>query len=1328
MKESTSTEETATPKGDDGLHPSPHSKPTPEGTITTTTPTTTTTATTSAETLLMDGSSASAAGNSEGNNGALLDYVGTKQSVLKLFSLPFSNQSVSVGIHNVEGCLLIDADPALTNATAREPSYNQEKIGEEQQERKHKDETMVLPVTNQQHSAALAVISSIIEKGDTATSTAPADHGTKNMPHPALDKAVELFEKQKSSSEPTEYYPWEFSGMKMLVGSDAIVYRSATPETSLTVRVEDAEVMRQQLEMFHHHQSKDQNEKNAQQQQHPGKRTYAEALRTRKLMVDQQNSNKPGGPSNNQSQLGPSQGCSAPPDQSNGDTYASFQLQTTVLPSTNMPLAEKFSISSEPPTTSDGTSALSSPICTCIDAYLDQLIANVPQLALVLREHGFVQSVKLLQTEHISALMNKETYDTSNPFEVINLHQSSNSNSSSTPTSTAPASPSDPDHLFDPKVLKMNATSLLNFLKANCTKDNATYLLHREAGQSNIQLLDITSSSQQRQKKWIWVLAMMSYRFSQRLRHLSSDAIMTDALKRSFRSRERSLLQNTLSLLEDFADMGGQPHELLVAEVCQKLAGTFLRARASMEDASLGGQQKQQQSDPSQPCPAISKALHPKFSAVKPDSLSKALDYLERGTAALWQLWRQTVATKKKQTADDSSSTDLQNTVVSIEADSSSSDEEEEEEAKLESEVKGEALAFQLMPLHDETIDIALRLAEHHMGAYWSSSAMQSLRKAARTMADAIEVCQFAKNGDKGNQLSMWKHRLQLQYTRLWELCGHFARSFAADDLWRERGHAAGDDVVSVLRDAEAALPLQRNQPVSPRTASRAEYLFAPYQAGLLEEAGDLFELSGLVDDGEPDALEAARELLDMKRQLGRDRRRVLVAACISYRRAVAAYEASLEYEIRQGGNGRDQSGSGSAETSFHTQLVPEEAALLILLFQRLGDAYNELGKLFLQELRQLLSAGHTTDHGHEAGAARKFDKPAAPLLASAQHCFEAGVRVFQKSGDTRNACLLLCNICQCYKLRANATFAGRKGDKAPAVSHADTNLKCAIQQLEAAHEMMGQRDADPFTWDMVSNELAATLLVLGVRRRQALLGGGSVPTLLHILRLSPGETRSIVEPMEKALLIYEQSGNFHQTAAVQYQLAQFFSKVWTCQRDEAQTREKLSLAFKHYNSAHGFFSRSLRGNEATFVLLCLDLSNLYSTVSGEAGEECHCQALKCYIDTMDAFSTESIEQRGRTVEAQAEWISTMATLATSVEDRLFKTLRCLVKLEESKAANTDVSGGCSYKSIYRAALGVKMGQTKRSEAEKQEASPLLNVHDILRTVNEQYVAKPRAS
>ena len=172
-------------------------------------------------------------------------------------------------------------------------------------------------------------------------------------------------------------------------------------------------------------------------------------------------------------------------------------------------------------------------------------------------------------------LLEESTLDTALPFEHVVQKQQQSSASS--------------NDIFSPKIMEMNASALLRFLQTNCSRDNATYLLRREVGETNIQLYDISSISRQRQRTWSRWLATMSYRFALRLRHLelhleetenkeengggSAKATQSPASpslqmqRRQFRVRQRSLLHTTLELLDDLADMDGQAQESLVVKL-----------------------------------------------------------------------------------------------------------------------------------------------------------------------------------------------------------------------------------------------------------------------------------------------------------------------------------------------------------------------------------------------------------------------------------------------------------------------------------------------------------------------------------------------------------------------------------------------------------------------------------------------------------------------------------------------------------------------------------------------------------------------------------------
>ena len=312
-----------------------------------------------------------------------------------------------------------------------------------------------------------------------------------------------------------------------------------------------------------------------------------------------------------------------------------------------------------------------------------------------------------------------------------------------------------------------------------------------------------------------------------------------------------------------------------------------------------------------------------------------------------------------------------------------------------------------------------------------------------------------------------------------------------------------------------------------------------------------------------------------------------------------------------------------------------------------------------------------------------------AIMLASAQFWFLEGLEQFTEGKDLRNLALLRCNLCQCCKIRANTNviLPGTTAEDSRRKNSSESYLQEAVNHLTSAHSCMGDRDADPITWDMVSEELAATLLVLGVRRRQSALSSSSEPLVFQAMRLTPGAENNIVEPMERSCKIYESLGTArasHQAAAAQYQLALYFSKVWTCQRDEGKTRAKLAAAFKHYGLAHRYFYQHIKGNESTFVVLSLDFSNLYSAVSGK---ECLSKALLCCLDTREAFASPVAQVA----------LEQMTTLAESVEAKISKLLLNLVKIEKdnnNSKFKPDAKPVDKYKNMYRIVLGHKMKST----------------------------------
>jgi hypothetical protein len=203
---------------------------------------------------------------------------------------------------------------------------------------------------------------------------------------------------------------------------------------------------------------------------------------------------------------------------------------------------------------------------TCLDYYLDNMMAAVPELALCLHSKGFLRGVSVCPTDGIPTL------HTGDPNFGLGQHGTSQG-------SSFPLDPSKPislqgdidsdrkgssEALFDPQVVEFNALAILRFLQQTCSKENGTYILHRkgecnDSGKSNtnsgdsIQVYDLEAMSALYQRKWKWLLAMVSHRFALRLSHHHA---MSNAVSREMLAdRQLSLLNTCHDLLLECRDL-----------------------------------------------------------------------------------------------------------------------------------------------------------------------------------------------------------------------------------------------------------------------------------------------------------------------------------------------------------------------------------------------------------------------------------------------------------------------------------------------------------------------------------------------------------------------------------------------------------------------------------------------------------------------------------------------------------------------------------------------------------------------------------------------------
>uniref|UniRef100_A0A7R9YDJ3 EDRF1 N-terminal domain-containing protein n=1 Tax=Pinguiococcus pyrenoidosus TaxID=172671 RepID=A0A7R9YDJ3_9STRA len=220
-------------------------------------------------------------------------------------------------------------------------------------------------------------------------------------------------------------------------------------------------------------------------------------------------------------------------------------------------------------------------ICTCLDIYLDNVMANIPELALCMHAKGFLRGVTKMRTVDIPWMG----------------------------TGDRSAQP-----IFSAADVDMTASALLRFLKSNCNREGGTYILHREAADeaddsqddAKIRLYDVTALGMGSQRRWKWLLGMLCYRFAVRIaQHLKTppNRSLDAKFVGTMMQRQRSLFQTAFDLLHQLRSEV-QPHATggaeaeppppdaaeaplnrsslayptITASICEEIANTYILA------------------------------------------------------------------------------------------------------------------------------------------------------------------------------------------------------------------------------------------------------------------------------------------------------------------------------------------------------------------------------------------------------------------------------------------------------------------------------------------------------------------------------------------------------------------------------------------------------------------------------------------------------------------------------------------------------------------------------------------------------------------------------
>lgn len=784
-------------------------------------------------------------------------------------------------------------------------------------------------------------------------------------------------------------------------------------------------------------------------------------------------------------------------------------------------------------------------LSTCLDLYLDNVMANVPELALCLHAKGFLRGVRVLRTDSIPYL----------------------------PSCAVSSEP-----MFDPKVIDFNASTILRFLRDNCRRDVGTYILRMSPEGEALHLYDLDAMSVERKLKWKWLLAMVSYRFAVRLGHHIKRG--SAATKAQIRSRQRKLFSSSFQLLGEIHALGGEAHDSIRAAIQEHMADSHLD-HAEEHRQSSSSHRKQ------------SGATESEDEGVNlAEELQRALTLLASAVDIL------RVATCKEETRKHCDSLNFKVGDVTVPLDipgrRTMDDVPSDDEGDDEGVVIGSSLMQLSGILHKAAVCACALSAELCRDAK-SDAAVSVLEKLVPGWALWVRLRTKLLRDEAAGQDELWGECRTVFGTLplLWDQLGavfrektrHVQRATGTEETVPSVDPAFQNVVQSVVLGLARLSVLlvtgdhsaTAEHDTCSVTAIRSLKALLAYRVWALSMDAGVVQTTaatGIV------SLEALAVLIGAK--LGPelatfDTFKLCFPQDISWclLSSVCASLSFLLYCLAAPAVPRAATeGMHINSVAFNAKAGGNQAIRV------LAEACSVAGQRFLEVAAQV----------QKSNKVELDTRTAAVLFAleTSEAVLSQAYLLFHSANDLCNQATVLCNTVSLLRFKSNFKSSSSGASVDEALKLLDEALKLCLR----AHGVLGQRGSVPDTshlsvtaqesvWDAVSYECGCTHLCRGVLLRTHLLTATSPPSQTFAVAV---REREAVESLETALRIFSSLKSHRQIAASHFQLGALLFFLGNS--------KALERALLHYGEAHRYYEKWDVGS--TLVLILLDMCDIH--------------------------------------------------------------------------------------------------------------------------------------